>query len=334
MAERAAAIHAFLAAAGWGAAARAPLAGDASARRYERLRQGAKTAVLMDAPPLPGGDRVEDFDRIARHLRGIGLAAPEVLAADLPAGLMLLEDLGDDLYARVLRQAPEQEVPLYLSATEVLAHLQAAPAPTALPDLSAADWAAAAGLVFETYAADAPRAGAAAAREVLAEALARHACGPRVLILRDFHAENLLWLPDREGRARVGLLDFQLAQMGQPGYDVVSLTQDARRDVLPATEAAVLRHFADLTGRPLAALEAAQGVLGTQRALRILGVFARLAKRDGKAGYLPLMPRVWGHLQRNLARPELADLCRRLTPLLPPPTAAHLQRFGVPCPMP
>jgi aminoglycoside/choline kinase family phosphotransferase len=172
------------------------------------------------------------------------------------------------------------------------------------------------------------------ATAALAEALSRHADGPRVLILRDYHAENLLWLADRQGLAAVGLLDFQLAQLGQPGYDLVSLTQDARRDVAPGTEAAMLRHFAGRTGRPMAGLKAAQAVLGAQRALRILGVFARLARSDGKTAYLSLMPRVWGQLQANLARPELAGLSRHLAPLLPPPTPAVLDRIRAACPTP
>ncbi len=339
MPDRAADIQGFLDAAGWNGATRRALAGDASQRRYERLTRGGHGAVLMDAPPVPGGDSVEAFATIAAHLRASGLSAPAVLAADFPRGLMLLEDLGDALYARVLRDHPAREPDLYRAAVDVLAHLQAAAAPPSLPDLGAADWAAAAALAFDTYA---PAAGgapgaadAAAAADVLTEMLERYADGPRVLILRDFHAENLLWLDDRPGLAAVGLLDFQLAQMGQPGYDLVSLTQDARREVLPGTETAMLRHFADRTGRPLAGLALAHGVLGAQRALRILGVFARLALRDGKTGYLTLMPRVWRHLQANLALPALAGFKRRLERVLPPPTETVLARIRATCrPMP
>jgi aminoglycoside/choline kinase family phosphotransferase len=328
--DRDAQIRRFLTALGWGGAERHPLAGDASARRYERLHRGGETAVLMDAPPDPGGDNPADFLRIARHLLHLGLSAPRPLGEDLAAGLLLLEDLGEDLFARVIDTDPSREAPLLLAAVEVLAHLQSQPMPPGLPDLSAADWADAAMLCLDSYAPTAPEPRARAAA-VLAEAMARYADGPRVLILRDFHAENLLWLPGRDGLARVGLLDFQLAQSGQPGYDLVSLVQDARRDVAAATEAAALRHFAMLTGAEAGRLAAAHAVLGAQRALRIIGVFARLARRDGKPGYLRHLPRVWRQLQGNLRHPALADLAAVLEPVLPAPTPAVIAGIEVRC---
>ena len=163
----------------------------------------------------------------------------------------------------------------------------------------------------------------------LATVLARHADGPRVLILRDYHAENLLWLPARQGIARAGLLDFQLGQMGQPGYDLVSLLQDARRDVAPATVAAMTARFAAATGAQ--GFDASLAVLGAQRALRILGVFARLALVAGKPAYLPLMPRVWGQVQANLCHPALRDVATLCARLLPPPTAPVLERIARQC---
>ncbi len=313
MADREAEVAGFLAGAGWQGADLRPLAGDASARRYARLKDGGRRAVLMDNPGAAAVEENRAFIAIAAHLRKAGLSAPEVLAADLPAGLMLLEDLGDDLYARLLARDASEEPALYTAAAGVLADLQARPAPPGLPDLTAEDWAEAAMLVFDWYA-PGDRTGT---RSALTDALARHADGPRVLILRDFHAENLLWLPLRQGLARVGLLDFQMAQMGQPVYDLVSLIQDARRDVGAATAHHTLRRFADLTGREAAALASAVSVTGAQRALRILGVFARLARQDGKRQYLALMPRVWGQLQACLAHPALSDLRRSLT--LPTP---------------
>jgi aminoglycoside/choline kinase family phosphotransferase len=167
-------------------------------------------------------------------------------------------------------------------------------------------------------------------------ALQAHADGPRVLILRDYHAENLLWLPDRIGVARVGLLDFQLAQMGQPGYDLVSLCQDARRDAGLGVAAAAVRHYLDLTGQGAATLDAGLAVLGAQRALRILGIFARLCLLGGKPGYVALIPRVWGQLQQNLSHPALAGLAPICHRLLPEPTPERLERIraqcGQPCP--
>lgn len=326
MAERDAALSAFLAGCGWGGATRTALAGDASARRYWRLCHGAARAVLMDAPPGQADDAA-DFVRIAAHLRALGLSAPEVLAGDAAQGFLLLEDLGDDLYARVIAD-PAMEAPLYAAAVDVLAHLQKAPPPPDLPDLTAEDWARAAAPVLDWYAfgVTGARPDPAAFTDALAEALARHADGPRVLILRDYHAENLLWLPDRAGLARVGLLDFQLAQMGQPVYDLVSLVQDARRDVAPGTATAAIRRFAEATGagNPGPAIAA----VGAQRGLRIIGIFARLAVEGGKPGYLRLIPRVWGQVQANLAHPALARLRAECDRVLPAPVPAALDRMA------
>jgi aminoglycoside/choline kinase family phosphotransferase len=333
MADREQALIGFLTAAGWQAADRRHLAGDASDRRYERLRLGAATAVLMDNPP-GGADDPAAFVAMAGHLRQLGLSAPEILAKDLGHGLLLLEDLGDDLFARLLATDPAREHELYAAATECLLHLQASPAPEGLPDLSATDWALAAAFALEWYAfaATGKRPDPADFLDLMTRAITEWADGPRVLILRDFHAENLLWLPGRDGLARVGLLDFQLGQLGQPGYDLVSLLQDARRDVAPETEAAMITRFAAATGVPADTFVVQHAVLGAQRALRILGVFTRLCLKAGKPGYLRLLPRVWGQLQQNLAHPVLADLRQVCDALLPAPTPDILQRIESQCP--
>lgn len=307
MPDRMADLEAFLATQGWADATRTPLAGDASARRYWRLARGTDHVILMDNPP-GGADDPVAFANIARHLATLGLSPPRILAADLTKGILLIEDLGDAVYDRVIAADLAMERPLYEVATDTLAHLAAHPAPPGLPDLTAREWAEAAALVADTYA---PQVlDRAAIVDALTEALETHADGPRVLILRDYHAQNLIWLPDRKGLARAGLLDFQLAQMGQPGYDLVSLVQDARRDVTPEIAAAMMHRYAEATG--LTAPEARYAVLGTQRALRILGVFARLAAEQGKRQYLSLVPRVRGQLQECLTHPALA----RLAPLL------------------
>ena len=332
MLDRAGQIAGFLTRSGWGAADRRHLAGDASDRRYERLRLGAATAVLMDNPP-GGADDPVAFVSMARHLRGLGLAAPRILAEDLSQGLLLLEDLGDDLYARLLTSDPDREVELYAPAVDVLLHLQTAVPPPGLPNLTAADWATAAGFALDWYAfaATGTAPDGAEFHAALTAALTTHADGPRVLILRDYHAENLLWLPERSGLARVGLLDFQLGQMGQPGYDLVSLLQDARRDVSLATETAMIRHFLTLTGGEESRFVPAYAALGAQRALRILGIFARLCLVAGKPGYLQMIPRVWAQLRRNLAHPALAPLRIICDHLLPPPTPANLARIETQC---
>lgn len=332
MADRHALSTAFLAAHGWGDAQRRFLAGDASDRSYDRLTGPLGTAVLMDAPPGKGDDPAA-FVSIAKHLAGLGLSPPRILAQDLDHGFLLIEDLGDALFARVLDRHPGQEPALYRAATDVLVHLQASPAPAGLPDLTAQDWATAAAFALDWYA-FAATGNKPESRDFIAcltEALCRHANGPRVMILRDYHAENLLHLPSRSGVAAVGLLDFQLAQMGQPGYDLISLVQDARRDVAPDVAQAMIRHFAQATGRDLGAFQASCAVLGAQRALRILGIFARLCLVAGKPGYLRLIPRVWGQLQANLAHPALTDLQQICQAVLPEPTAATLARIGDQC---
>lgn len=322
----------FIDRAGWHDAGRAALKGDASSRRYQRLFRHDQSAILMDAPP-DQVDSAVDFARIDRHLRSLGLSAPEILADDAADGYLLLEDLGDALYPAIIADTPSLEPELYRAAADVLLHLQAHPAPDNLPDLTAQDWAEAAGFAVDWY-----RKGILGTADnraefvsVLAETLIRHADGPRVLILRDYHAENLIWLPDRNGLARVGLLDFQLAQLGQPGYDLVSLLQDARRDVPEAIEAAMVAHFATARGDDPEAFRATYAALGAQRALRILGIFARLCLKDGKARYTALIPRVWGQLQRNLSHPALSDLRTICDRLLPRPTPESLKMLEDQC---
>lgn len=333
MADRETDLTAFLVRAGWGSAQRQYLAGDASDRRYERLRLGAATAVLMDNPP-GGADDPAAFSTMARHLRGLGLSTPAILAEDLALGLLLLEDLGDDLYARLLAADPTREHELYPPAVDTLLHLQAAAPPRGLPDLAAEDWAAAAGFALEWYAfaITGEKPDPSRFLHTLTAVLKTQADGPRVLILRDFHAENLLWLPGRDGSKRVGLLDFQLGQLGQPGYDLVSLLQDARRDVAPVTEAAMIARFAAARGEDPDRFAAQYATLGAQRALRILGIFARLCLVAGKPHYVALIPRVWGRLQGNLAHPALADLRAICDAILPAPTPENLRKIEEQCP--
>ena len=332
MHDRTAASEAFVAAYGWGDAERRFLAGDASDRRYDRLTRSGDTVVFMDSPPGTGDDPAA-FVSIARHLTGIGLSAPNIVAQDLEQGFLLLEDLGDALFARVLSQTPEREACLYRSAADVLLHLHAHPAPAGLTDLSSEAWAEAAVFALDWYVfgATGHRPDSSSFVASLSCALRTHADGPRVMILRDYHAENLLDLPLRDGIAAVGLLDFQLAQMGQPEYDLVSLLQDARRDVSPLVCKKTMVHFANTTGRELAAFQTSCAVLGAQRSLRILGIFARLCLLGGKTGYLRLMPRVWHHLQVNLAHPALSDLRSVCTHLLPAPTQAVIQTIRDKC---
>ncbi len=327
MTDRETLIAEFLDHAGWGAASRAPLAGDASPRRYERLKLAGETRVLMDAPPDRGED-VRPFVAVARHLRGLGLSAPAIHAEDAANGFLLLEDLGDDLYARLIPETPALEPELYAAAVDVLAEIQRHPPPAGLPHYDTRAMVETASLALEWYA---PAAGGApdadAFRAELADLLATHAGGRQVVTLRDYHAENLIWLPERDGLARVGLLDFQNAELCHPAYDLVSLLEDARRDVPADLDAEMRARFAAATGLAPDTLAAAAAALGAQRNLRILGVFVRLWLRDGKPRYLPLLPRVWGHLQRDLSHPALARLAGIVADGFPAPAPDVIERI-------
>lgn len=329
MVDRAALASGFLHRAGWAAAHRTALPHDASARSYTRLTLADQTAILMDAPPGQADDPA-DFVRLARFLAGAGLSTPEILAEDLGDGFLLLEDFGDAVFARLLDADPAQERALYTAATDVLIHLARVALPQDLPMLTAHDWTDAACLVLSDYADPlGAQVDQAAFYTALKVALLTHADGPRIFIHRDYHAENLILLPDRTGLRRVGILDFQLGQGGQPGYDLVSILQDARRDVSPATEAAMTLRYAGALGLPADTFAARYATLGAQRALRILGIFARQARVLGKPRYLPMMPRVWAQLQANLAHPALQGL-RRACAALPEPSPQTLQRLVAP----
>ncbi len=328
--ERAKLISDFLGKAGWGTAARAMLAGDASSRRYERLsKQTGETAILMDAPPN-ANNSITPFVTIARHLNRIGLSAPHSYAGDPANGLLLQEDLGDDLFARAIPKTPHLESTLYTAATDVLICLHGAPPPDLTifgPDRMAEQ----ASLVFETWVqtVSGPCAPGIADefRTRLAELLHRTTQGDPVMILRDYHAENLLWLPERSGLERVGLIDFQDAMLAHPGYDLVSLLQDVRRDVSANVEAAMIAHFVHQSGAQDAQFRTAYAVLGVQRNLRILAVFARLVTDLGKPHYARLIPRTWGHVMRGLSHPALSSIAPLLIETLPEPTPANLRKL-------
>lgn len=291
---------AFLEAAGWGGAAVAPLAGDASFRRYFRVARGDESAVLMDAPPPHEDPR--PFVHIAEYLTGIGLSAPRILARDLDQGLLLIEDFGGDRMREAVDAAPGREMEIYAGVTDVLAALHGHAPPPGLKPHGLDAWLEEIQLFTDWYCPavgiDADKPGFLAAFEaVLAPVDAQ---GQTVIELRDFHAENVMLLPDRDGPARFGLLDFQDALIGHPAYDLASMLQDARRDVSPHVEAAMLARYGGD-----ADFEAAYWALAAQRNTRILGVFTRLWRRDGKPHYTRFQPRMWGLLERDLAHPGL-----------------------------
>ena len=296
---------AFLAAHGWGDAQILPLAGDASFRRYFRVTAPGRQAVLMDAPPPHEDPR--PFIAVAEWLCGCGLSAPQILARDLDRGLLLIEDFGDVRLRETLDARPEAEADFYAGVTDLLVHLHARPAMAGLPVHGLEQWLDEVMLFPDWYC---PALGLEVDRDAFRAAWQAvlapvEADGlPRVTVLRDYHAENIMLVAGRDGVAHYGLLDFQDALVGHPAYDLASVLEDARRDVSPAVEAMMLDRYVTATGQG-AAFRAAYWALAAQRNTRILGVFVRLWKRDGKDGYRRFQPRMWGLLERDLAHPAL-----------------------------
>ena len=223
--------RAFAARAGWGDAPHRPLAGDASARRYERLTRGGTTAVLMDDPPP--GHSVGPFVRIARLLRDMGYCAPEIFDLNEVLGFALLEDLGDDTFSARLSgpDASSLERTLYEAATDVLIDLQRRPVPPDLPGYDPAWLMSDAALFLETAIGDAGSTLAAEFETAWREALEKDAGACSALPPR-FHAGNLMWLPAQgDGAACVGGrrsgCGFQDARAGPAAYGLVLLPRSA-----------------------------------------------------------------------------------------------------------
>ena len=325
---RAAAIAAFLHGAGWAEARLDPLAGDASARRYFRLHGPVGRAVLMDDPP-PGS--VSRYLAMTGWLRARGFHAPAVLARDEAQGLLLMEDLGDDLLARVLGDDPARAPELYAAVTDLLADLARHAPPGFAPALDGAELAAQVGLFTDWYAPVAGDPGAGAGVPQAIAALWDRLCADIAPVtgLRDFHAENIVLLED----GALGLLDFQDAVAVHPAYDLVSALQDARRDVDPGVEAACVARYVAATGADPARFGAAYALMGAQRGLRIMGIFTRLCIRDGKPRYLAFMPRVWAAIRRDVAHPDLAPLAAALDGIAAP-DAGIIERIRARCASP
>jgi aminoglycoside/choline kinase family phosphotransferase len=348
MSDREEAMHAFLKNAGWGDATVTPLPGDASTRQYFRIVLNGRKAMLMDQPPraetpvapidatpeqrralgyiavarLAGAD-VGRFVAVANYLRAHGLTAPEIYAADIPHGFALIEDLGDDLYDSVLVNGGNEHE-LYRTAADVLAKLHENAAPkmldksTPLLDYDETAQLGEIDLMTDWFM---PLAlGRAATDDEVHEhrALWKAALDSTrvhlpVLVHRDYHAQNLLWLPQRAGDARVGILDFQDAVAGSRAQDLMHLIQDARRDVSPEATTATVRRYLDKSRERGIALDEEQfgaemAAISGQRLARIVGVFGRLYKRDNKPRYLDYLPRVWGHLNKDLSHPAMRGL--------------------------
>jgi len=341
--DRLAALWRFIAGSGWGEASVGAIPGDASARRYFRLEKDSVRALVMDAPRMPDGPPIRDgkpysriahlaedvrpFVAIARHLRERGLSAPDILAADLDAGLLLTEDLGDRVFGAEVARGADQAT-LWKMGVDALVELHRKPAVARLPlgdgtfhdvptfDLAAmqievellVDWYLPAIHGAPTDAAT--REGFLAAWRPVVDRLLTQ---PPSLLLRDYHSPNLLWLPERSGAASTGIIDFQDAMIGPAAYDLVSLLQDARLDVAPEIQTELLDHYCRAAGATQPGFDEAEfrwayAALGAQRNTKIAGIFTRLARRDGKPRYLQHIPRICRYLERDLAHPGLSSL--------------------------
>lgn len=347
MSERLAFMETFIARAGWGDAARHAIKGDASTRSYQRLTRGTEQAVLMNAPKgeeAPGeregatveerralgynalarlaGPNLEAFLTIAQELTRRGFSAPGIIAADLEHGFALLEDFGEADFARVVRADPTQERPLYEAAVDTLAAIYRSSFPRR-PDFQGTEWwlrdydeaalLAETDLCLDYFVPDQGQAVTDEARNEF-YGLWRNAFGrldhvSSGLALRDFHAENLFWLPDRERQARVGLIDFQDALFTHPAYDLSSLLEDIRRDVSEDMFEPLKQRFCDAAGIAYDAdFRSAYAVMAGQRATKLLGFPVRADIDFGKPQYRALLPRVKRHMRRSLSDPALADM--------------------------
>ena len=309
MSELPAGLHDFIASAGWGDARIDPIPGDASFRRYFRLRREElpQSAMLMHAPPPHEDPR--PFLEVAYWLTQNGMRAPAIYAEDAAQGWVLTEDFGDERMREYVDADPDAESAAYEAAVDALVELHKKPAGPLKPyDL--ATYQREADLLTEWYAPavglDVDAAGYRDAwQEALAPMIARQEQG--VTVLRDYHAENIMLLGDPRSGAPQGIIDFQDALVGHPAYDLVSLLQDARRDVSHELEAEMLSRYAKAAGTD-DHFRADYARLGAQRNAKIVGIFTRLYKRDGKPRYLAMIPRVWAHLEADLLHTALAPV--------------------------
>jgi N-acetylmuramate 1-kinase len=346
------ALRQFLAEAGHGQSRRERMAGDASIRSYARLRRGERSFILMNSPKRPDGPAIYDgksysaavhlaedvrpFVAIAGALRSRGFSAPKIHDADLEQGFLITEDFGTD--GVMDGEPPRPIMARYEVATDLLARLHGEDASSVLPlapqvtyrippfDIGA--MLTEIGLMLEWYLPDRGAVPSALLRgeftAMWRELLQHPLAAPKAWMLRDYHSPNLLWLPAREGIARVGIIDFQDAVMGPPAYDVVSLLQDARIDVTQEIERALFNRYIEArmtadAGFDASAFAAHYAIMSAQRNTRLLGTFARLNRRDGKPHYLKHQPRIWSYLNRALAHPALASLRDWYAAHVPPP---------------
>jgi tRNA threonylcarbamoyl adenosine modification protein YjeE len=346
------ALRQFLDGAGYLDARRRRMAGDASTRSYARLIRDDGVVILMNSPRRPDGPAIHDgksysaavhlaedvrpFVAIAGGLREHGFSAPSIHHADLEAGFLITEDFGSAGF--IEGDPPRPIAERYEAATDMLAALHRAPLPEILPLAPQLTYAipvfdtdallTEAGLMLDWYLPDRDAGPTDHSRAefftMWRDLLGKPAAAPRTWVLRDFHSPNLIWLGERQGIARVGIIDFQDAVLGPAAYDLVSLLQDARIDVPEQLELALFAHYvrarraADEAFDPAGFAEL-YAIMSAQRNTKLLGIFARLNRRDGKPRYLRHQPRIWTYLTRSLAHPALARLREWYSANVPPP---------------
>ena len=315
MSERSALIDEFLIRTGWVDVKRSLLAADASFRQYERIKISNKTAILMDAPPPK--ENIRPFIKITEHLAKLGYSVPQIFAKDIDAGFLLLEDFGDETFTKALTQKVD-EMQLYQSAIDVLINLHSRELSEVIPDgvknydhntllgevVLFVDWYIP-GLFGDTYTEYVKNDFLCIWEKLLSEVSSEN----ETLVLRDFHADNLMWLPSRDGIRKCGLLDYQDAVKGSPAYDIASLLEDARRDLKPGMASDLLDYyFTALPKVDRRRFNKIYAILSAQRHCKVIGIFARLAMRDGKRNYLKHINRCWRLLERVSSSPELKVL--------------------------
>ena len=324
-------LQGFLTKSNWENANRHPLASDASGRTYERLYLNSKNAILMNAPYSAGED-VRLFLDVTNMLKELNLSAPIIYNEDIKNGFLLIEDLGDDLFALLCKKAPEIDHEIYGSAVDLLLHIHKNPAPKSLLKYDMNIYLKESKLLTEWYLPAAVSAPLSKSlidefHTILHETFSKIPSYNPVLVMRDYHAENLIWLPKRSAIKRVGLLDYQDALAGHPAYDLVSLLEDAGRDTSSDLQKNMLNRYISKTELDAEEFVTAYNLLGAQRNIKIIGIFSRLSLRDKKSSYVNLIPRVWDHLMNNLNHKACSHLKQWISQNVPYPNHTVRQKL-------
>ena len=325
------------------------LSGDASTRSYETIHSATSTPViLMNAPKMPDGPPIRDglpYSRIAHLAESVtpfvaidtaladaGFCAPKIYAHDLDQGLLLIEDLGRDTVldadgrpvaeryqasAALLADFHQIKWPRQINVAKGISHI--------VPDYSRRALLIETELFTDWYwpehrGSPAPDSAKAEWRVAWNSVLDSLKDTEQSLVLRDYHSPNIIWRGHKTGNDRIGLIDFQDAVFGPSAYDVASLARDARVDISPELEAlsveAYIARRLELGAFDRAGFDAAFAIMAAQRNAKILGIFHRLHRRDGKPAYLKHLPRIEAYFGRSLNDAAMA------------PIAEMLERYG------